>query len=186
MTCIVGYLDSANKRMYIAGDTLGSTTTTKSERIDTKVFIKEKKMLMGFTTSYRMGQLLHWKFKLPNHPAKMSTDEYMYTLFIDEVIKLFTENGYAKVESNQNSGGTFIVLYQGKLYCIEEDYQIAKPLEHFTACGCGESYAHAAISAFEMSDNFDLEFKLENSIKIASKYSTGVNDRVEMLSLGYK
>ncbi len=62
MTCIVGL--EHNNSVYIGGDSLGSTSGVTIVRQDKKVF-HNGETLIGFTSSYRMGQLVT-RLKFPN------------------------------------------------------------------------------------------------------------------------
>jgi hypothetical protein len=99
MTYIVGFIDKNKKEMWMGGDSAGTSDLNIRSRKDVKVFEKDK-MLIGYTSSFRMGQLLRFKFTRP--PLKEGKDvyEYMCTDFIDEVRNLFKNQGYAKVENN--------------------------------------------------------------------------------------
>lgn len=57
MTCVVGLIDKKTKTTYIGGDSLGSTSNLKTVRKDKKVF-KIKNTCLGFTSSFRMGNIL--------------------------------------------------------------------------------------------------------------------------------
>ena len=60
MTCIVGILEE-NGDIYMGGDSAGASGNTLKIRADEKVFINEN-YIMGFTSSFRMGQLLRYGF----------------------------------------------------------------------------------------------------------------------------
>ncbi|XVV11230.1 hypothetical protein ACQP2X_41330 [Actinoplanes sp. CA-131856] len=62
MTCIVGITDGTT--VTIGGDSAGSDGWHVAVRSDSKVF-QVGPYLMGFTTSYRMGQLL--RYSLTSH-----------------------------------------------------------------------------------------------------------------------
>ena len=62
MTCIVGLVH--NGIVYIGGDSAAITIDgVQFLRSDPKVFIKED-FLIGFTSSYRMGQLIRFNLKI--------------------------------------------------------------------------------------------------------------------------
>src|SRR5574337_644834 len=120
MTCIVGLVDKGN--VYIGGDSAGVAGLSISIRNDEKVFTNGP-FIMGFTTSFRMGQLLRYKFNPPKQTVNMDDMKYMVTDFIDAVRKCFAENGYGKIpQGDNNEGGTFLVGYNGKLYAIHDDF----------------------------------------------------------------
>jgi ATP-dependent protease HslVU (ClpYQ) peptidase subunit len=67
MTCIVGVNHNGN--IYIGGDSAGVAGLQLQIRSDEKVFLTGD-FIMGFTTSFRMGQLLRYAFSPPEHSQK--------------------------------------------------------------------------------------------------------------------
>lgn len=59
LTCIVGMTHKG--KVYIGADSLGSNGFTQSIRKESKVF-KNGEFLIGCTSSFRMIDLLKWKF----------------------------------------------------------------------------------------------------------------------------
>lgn len=57
MTCIIGYNDKENEKIYMIGDSAGVSNLDVTVRSDKKVFFNGD-FLFGFTTSFRMGQIL--------------------------------------------------------------------------------------------------------------------------------
>lgn len=183
MTCILGYADEKN--MYIAGDACGSNGQYYSKRKDDKVF-KKGEMLFGYTTSFRMGHLLQWKFVIPKHRKDISTMEYMNTLFIDEVIKCFSENAYVKVDKEVKAGGHFIVCYDGIVFSIDSDFQVGINEGNLDGCGCG---AIAALAAFKMgmlSKRWGIEYNLKKALLISSQMIPGVCEPFTVLRMKIK
>jgi ATP-dependent protease HslVU (ClpYQ) peptidase subunit len=171
MTCIVGYVDK--DYIYMGADSFGSNGHFGKARKDTKLFTKlvsQKYMLIGYTSSFRMGQLLKWKFTPPEIPEDMNVEKYMNTLFIDEVIKCFTENGYGEIDKNVKSGGTFLVGYKGRLFEIEDDYQVGEFISPIGACGCGFLVARGAMEALL---KYDKNIKPERLLRLALEISAG-------------
>ena len=149
MTVIIGMV--YGNKVYMAGDSLGVSSYDKVERDDPKVF-KNDKFLIGFTTSFRMGQLLQYKFKPPKQKPKQSDHEYMVTDFIDAVRKVLNDNGYGEKDKNQETGGQFLVGYKSALYQIDSDYQVGIPTDQYAAIGCGAAYAIGALHGW-LKDN---------------------------------
>ena len=107
MTCIVGIVDK--DEVIIGGDSAGVAGLNITIRKDTKVF-KNGPFIMGFTSSFRMGQLLmSSKFKPSKQKARQSDYDYMITDFIDCIRKLFKTSGYLTIHNNEEAGGTFLV-----------------------------------------------------------------------------
>lgn len=163
MTCIVGLEHKGE--VYIGGDSLGinSSTLEKTVREDVKVF-HNGPFIMGCTSSFRMIQLLQFKFKPPTHENGIDDMRFMVNNFIDAVKRCFSDGGYDK--------GIFLVGYKGKLYSVEEDFQIAKSSLPYESCGCGSRFAMGAMYA-----NAHLKKpsdRIRNALEAAAEFSAGV------------
>lgn len=170
MTCIVAMIK--DNIVYMGGESAGTNEYFHQNlRRDSKVFRKGD-MVIGFTSSFRMGSILRYKFVVPDKPTNQTIDEYMNTTFIDAVRKLFKVEGFATIENNSESGGNFLVGYKGRIFVIEEDYQIGESLEPFFAVGCGAQLALGALSAMYESD-WDNPRILEIALNAACKYNAG-------------
>lgn len=140
MTCIVGLVDRG--RIYLGGDSAGVCMSGLGMQVrkDKKVF-KNGVMVMGFTSSFRMGQLLQYDLKVPRHPSKMDDMKYMSSVFVSAVRKCLKKGGYASKRNEEESGGTFLVGYHGSLFEIADDYQVAQLVDNYAAVGCGAPIA---------------------------------------------
>ncbi len=119
MTCIVGV--AKNGKVYIGADSLGSNGFTKEIRKECKVF-KNGDFLIGGTTSFRMLDLLKWKFNPPTVKDD-NLHKFMVTEFVDSVRRLFVDNGYC-ITTGDWTSGCFLVGVNGKLFSIEGDFQV--------------------------------------------------------------
>ena len=154
-TCIVAYNDTANRVIYMGGDSAGVAGYHISARKDTKVF-KNGEMLMGYTSSFRMGQLLRFKLKVPPQLSIKTDYEFMVTDFIDAIKECYKENGYGEIEENKNAtGGQFLVGYKGNLYEIEDDFQVGMVDVSYMSCGCGSDIARGSYLILELDEEFE-------------------------------
>jgi hypothetical protein len=144
MTCIVG-LESGGK-VYIGADSAATSGLALCVRADAKVF-RNGPFLIGFTTSFRMGQLLQFKLQPPDHPAGMPTFEYLITKFVDSVRSCLRTGGFAKRKEEQELAGSFLLGYRGSLYSLDSDYQVARAADGICAVGCGAQIALGALHA---------------------------------------
>jgi len=182
MTCIVGLEDEG--KVYIGGDSAGvDSGWNYMLREDKKVF-RNGKMIFGFTSSFRMGQLLQYKLKIPR-PKKTDTDDFGYlcTTFMDALIKCFKDSGYAHVNNSKVSGGTFLLGYKGKLYQVQSDYQVSRVLKPFDACGCGEPYALGAMEVLYLDKKISPEEKILKALEVAETFSAGVRGPFNVVSI---
>jgi len=180
MTCIVGLVDGKN--VIIGGDSAASAGFDIDVRSDSKVFTNGK-MAFGFTTSFRMGQILRYSLKIPKHPKKQDTFQYMVTKFIDSVRNCMSDSGFKKVVSEQEEGGTFLVGYRGRLFKIYSDFQVAENSFPYEACGCGEAYSKGTLNA--LSDiKIDSIDKVYKALSSGSKFSAGVCPPFRIIKMG--
>jgi ATP-dependent protease HslVU (ClpYQ) peptidase subunit len=170
MTCIVGI--EVNGSAFIGGDSAGVAGLDITARADEKVF-NVGPMVLGFTSSFRMGQILRYKLNVPAQKVDQDDYAYMCTDFIDAVISTLESNGYSRISENQKSGGTFIAAYKGKIYTIESDYQVGRSLCGYASVGCGADYALGAISAL-INQTLDGQKIANLALEIASFHSAGV------------
>lgn len=170
MTCIVGFIDK--DKVYMGGDSAGSSSWNIRNRKDVKVF-KNGEFLIGYTSSYRMGQLLRFSLTPPKIKKGQELFEYMCTDFINEVISTLKNNKYAKIENNEIGGGTFLVGIRSRLFYIRDDFQVGELVKDYNSCGYGEYYAMGCLYALE-----DVKMKTEDKIikalQAAEEYSNGV------------
>lgn len=169
MTCIVAL--KHNGVVYIGGDSLGSNGHLKVVRNDMKVFKPNKHTVSGFTTSYRMGQLLMYN---PTLFEDINDMKDMVTEFIPRIQELFDDNGYSKTYGNgEKEGGVFLVGIKDELYKVDSDFQIAMTSHNFDACGCGEEFALGSLFTTEDSD-LTPEDRILSALVSAETFSTGV------------
>jgi len=169
MTCIVALVDSG--RVWIGGDSAGSSGWDLTLRRDPKVFARDG-MLFGFTTSFRMGQLLQYKLEVPDRPAKMPAMTFMCGPFIDAVRTTFQQGGWAKIESNREEAGQFIVAFDRHLFTVWGDYQVATSRDPFMAAGCGAPYTLGSLLTSPVGAH--PRYRVRKALEVAAHCSAGV------------
>ena len=123
MTCIAGIVE--NGTVYIGGGSAGVAGWSLAVRADAKVWATEE-FAFGFTSSFRMGQLLRYRLNPPARLVGQSVDQYMVGPWIDAVRQCLKAGGYARTEEGAEKGGTFLVGYEGRLFEISSDYQVGE------------------------------------------------------------
>lgn len=188
MTCIVGL--EHDGKVSIGGDSAGVNGSLDIRiRTDEKVFINGP-MIFGFTSSFRMGQLLRYSLTVPEQlPSQKDDYRFMCTSFIDAVRKCLKDGGYAEVKDGVDRGGIFLVGYRGKLYCVESDFQVSKSVQTYEAVGCGEAFALGAMRTIEGMGSVDIsgnsltpEEKIRLALVAATTFSAGVSAPYFILS----
>lgn len=170
MTCVVGWVEKGI--IYMGADSAGVAGLDLRIRKDPKVF-KKGPFLIGYTSSFRMGQLIRYKMSIPEHPHKMDSFEYMCVHFVEALRGCLKDGGYAKINNNEETGGHFLVGYKKGLYTIEADFQVNIVKEHFNAVGCGGDFA---LGALQILSGLNLPPKLivKKSLMVAESFSAGV------------
>ena len=140
MTCIVGLVNDGV--VWIGGDSLAGDTSTYvvSSRKDPKVFIHGGEFLIGYTSSFRMGQIIRYHF-IPPKIVVSDLYWYMVTKFVKELRVKLLEEGFSTKENNRELGGEFLVGIRGRLFGIHSDFQVSEAREGYTAVGSGYQLA---------------------------------------------
>ena len=171
MTCIVGLVEDGT--VYIGGDSAGVAGYSLTVRKDVKVF-RNGDFLIGFTSSFRMGQLLHHAFVPPEFPTwdeKNTVEKYMSTTFVDAIRQCLKDGGFAQKTSEQESGGNFLIGFKGRLFEIASDYQVGEPLDGYAAVGCGYDVALGALYA---TPNTKPKKRVELALQASERHNAGV------------
>jgi ATP-dependent protease HslVU (ClpYQ) peptidase subunit len=179
MTCIVGIAHPGG--VTIGGDSAGVAGHDLTLRKDSKVFALEGgRVVFGFTSSFRMGDLLRYGLDLPNRDRSGDLDRWMRTAFIDAVRGCLKAGGYATVNNGVETGGVFLVGIEGRLFRVESDFQVGESAHGVDAVGCGASFALGALlalggAAIGMGDHAALaEHRARQALRIAETCSAGV------------
>lgn len=180
MTCIVGLAHEGV--VYIGGDSAGvADDWGLTVRADSKVF-QNGPFLIGFSSSFRMGQLLRYAFEPPVHAEGVSVEKYMATTFVDAVRDCLKAGGYAHKENEVEAGGVFIVGYRGRLFQIDSDYQVGVSADPYTAIGCGALIALGSLYATERR-GVVARSRVTLALEAAERHSAGVRGPFTVLSM---
>lgn len=169
MTCIVGI--NRERIIYIGGDSAGANDTSVDLRADQKVFLLKKRFIIGFTTSFRMGQLLRFSLKVPCQRNGQDDYEFMCTTFINAVRKCFKEGNFGE----DREGGEFLVGYRGNIYKVESDFQVGRKLDSYDSVGAGQDFALGSLYTTEES-GLPPEKRIIFALRAAVKFSRDVRE----------
>jgi len=180
MTCIVGVVDKG--RVWMGGDSAGTDYESLSivSRADRKVFINGP-YIIGFTDSFRMGQLLQYKFDPPKPHDDEDLMGFMVTDFIDSARQTLTLGGFSEKKNEVETGGQFLVGYNGRLFQIFGDYQVGESTHGYDACGCGFDLALGALYA-NAKTKMDAKKRVVIALEAAGHFSAGVRPPYHVLA----
>lgn len=177
MTCVVGLVEADT--VYIGADSAAVQGWTRRTSRCTKVF-KRGPFLIGFTTSFRMGQLLEHSLVVPPQTDEQDDVAFLVTVFVERVRTLLKEKGFTKVEQNNEKGGQFLVGYRGRLYAVEADFQVSETHEPYQAVGSGADFALGAMAALEGAAPAK---RVKAALEVAARFNMGVAPPFTLLSM---
>lgn len=181
MTCIVGI--NTGKKIIIAGDRMGSDGFTHGQ-YQSKVFKKDD-FIFGICGSYRVMQLLQYKFNAPKRFMGQSINDYLFTSFTDSIIQLMRDNNCALKKDNLDSiPANFLVGYEGKLLLMEGNFQLLESKKGYDSCGSG---SYHAIASLYSTDGLDMshEDRLKKAIVCASEFVLSVDNEIDIVESVY-
>jgi hypothetical protein len=186
MTCIVAITDG--EKVVLGADSAGVGGSELRLRADPKIF-QLGSYAIGFTTSFRMGQILRYETDLPEPPTGATPEDlerFLVTEFVPTVRGSFADHGFAKkarfsppgtnnfTEEGQDVGGLFLVGVAGHIFEIQYDYQLARPLVPYSAVGTGASIALGALYALTHTSELSLHNRAMQALEAAETFSTAV------------
>lgn len=130
MTCIVG-LEHEGK-VWMGGDAASVADLSIVTYRDPKVFIlhsphTKHDFLIGYTSSFRMGQIIKHAFIPPSGLYALGIEKYLTTCFTDALRALFKKKGFNSDETESSKGGNFLIGYGGHLWEMNDDFHIGSP-----------------------------------------------------------
>lgn len=178
MTCIVG-IAHEGKVILGADSQAGDYAFNRRVRADRKIF-RNGELVFGFTTSFRMGQLLQFGLTPPPINEGQPAYEYAVKSLIPAIRETFRSGGFMRLKDNREEGGQFLVGFRGHLFMVDVDFQVGESVDSFEAVGCGDCYAMGAMHA--SADRPPLE-RLEAGLRAAAKFSSGVAEPFHFLTI---
>lgn len=169
MTCIVGMAHEGS--VIIGADSAGADGwLNRRIRSDRKVFTNGH-LIFGFTSSFRMGQLLQFELTPPPVIEGQAPYEYAVKALVPAIRRTLREGGWIKTERGHDEGGLFLVGFRGHLFRIDGDFQVGESTEAYESVGCGDCYAMGAMHAAHALAPKD---RLLAGLEAAAKFSAGV------------
>src|SRR3954469_20148546 len=188
MTAIIGLVDE-HGNVHMGGDSAGTTNQgDQSVLLNQKVFSPEHGpwFLFGCCGTFRLAQVLQYAFVPPLPPGpKVSLEAFMATVFVESVKKLFRQTGLMHTDNTgAEVGHTFLVGYQGRVFKIEDNFQVLADARKYTATGTGESVALGALYATD--GLAPPEQRIQLALSAAAHYNAMVREPFHVHSLPFR
>ena len=175
MTAIVGFVDKGKVTMGADSAGVGPDGALQLRK-DPKVFIRDG-FLIGVCGTWRTIQELHYGKLFPIALPGLNRDEWMVTTFLPWV--------RATVPAEDLEASEILVGFQGNLYHIYGDRQVAKEIAPYDACGSGAQIARGALYAIQTSElNYNTpQRKVRIALEAAARYNSGVHPPFTILEI---
>ena len=175
MTCIVGI--AAEGHVWIGGDSAAAGDWETRECFNPKVFTVGE-ILIGYTTSWRMAQILRGHLELPDAPERHpelleSAAPYIMEKVVEEIRIILHKYHWATEEDNKQKGGNLLIGYRGHLFEVGADYGVTEMADEYDAIGCGGPYALGALHATRET-GISPEYRVKMALEAAAHMSGGV------------
>lgn len=177
MTCIAGIAQGG--KVYMGADSISSDGYNRHISGLRKVF-RVGAFLIGYTTSFRMGQILQYHLDVRQQQDGESDERYMVVAFVEAARECLKAKGYSTVDMNTESGGEFLVGYRGTLYRAGYDFHIDHYQSGLGVCGAGEQYALAALLALH---DWQPEARIRRALEISAELSALVSPPFQIETL---
>lgn len=144
MTAVVGLVEQHKRRgsrVWLGADAVaGETDHYRVRLVQPKVFSKGP-YTIGYTTSFRMGQVLQHVADLPLSKTGPPFLGHMVKTFVPAVMAEFGKSGWLYTDKDRKHGGEFLVGIGGELFEVGSDFSVLQKIDfNFSAVGCGVEY----------------------------------------------
>ena len=142
MTCIIG-LEHEGK-VYIGCDSISLNGWAKDITAVKKVFRKGD-MLIGIAGNPRQMQLIQYGTTIRPQPDQMGAEEWLVVEVIERIRETFKVKGFTENDNGRETGASFLIGYRGKLYSVENGFQLCRSARGYTVMGVGDDFALGAL-----------------------------------------
>lgn len=144
---------SIRGRVYMGGDSSAIADSHYLELAATPKVFAIGPLVLGYTSSFRMGQALQHRLTVPEHlpdSADLAAlDRWMAVPFMDAVRQVMRDAGFMKREYEREQGGQFLCGVRGHIYHCDDDFHASRRGKPYGACGSGIS---ACLGAFALAE----------------------------------
>jgi hypothetical protein len=190
MTVIVGII-APNGDIFMGSDSAGTSMDgSQSIYVNKKVFapVHGPAYLIGVCGNHRLSQVMRYAFVPPPPPGPdVDLERFMASEFVNSVRECYRENGIlTSTDDGADTGsfGSFLVGYQGRLFEMEENFQILIDRRNYMSVGSGEDVAHGALYATDKSDADPAE-RVMIALRAAVNFNAWCREPLEILRLPF-
>jgi hypothetical protein len=134
MTSIVAI--STEEGVYLGGDLAGSNGHNIGEVSQSKVFCVGE-FLVGYSGSFRAGQIVEYSWSPPDRILGVCDYNYLVLQIIPSLMVILEGSGFGGYDGTEVKGGNFLLVYEGRVYEVQEDYSILEWVQPVVCLGSG-------------------------------------------------
>jgi ATP-dependent protease HslVU (ClpYQ) peptidase subunit len=183
MTCIAALVEKG--KVYMAADSAATGGWSQCIRSDGKMFAVSDDMLLGVCGSLRVRDLL--KYKLPSlryDPKQSDVTHFIVTDFVEAMRQCLRDGGACHSENGIDSfEGAVLIAFRGKLYEIDNDFQVAEQLAPYHAVGSGSDIAQGSLHSTH-GLKMSARKRLERAMLASERYNASVRAPFHFAVLG--
>lgn len=176
MTCIIGV--EHDGVVYMGADSIGLNGWGKDVIAQQKIFVRGN-LIFACAGSPRMAQII--RYLTPINFLRQSAgddEEYLVTHVIETIRMSLREHGYTSTENGQEQGASFLMGYNGKVYEVQNAYQLCRSSRKMCAMGVGDSYAlgalYSTLNQFETWTETAITEAMKHAMATAETLCSGV------------
>ncbi len=186
MTCIVGGV-TEDGHVILGSDSASSNRHTIHHALNPKLFklhpagsAEPVSLILGFTSSWRMGQVLQHQLAPPSFYGDPWT--WVVSNLVPKIRRVLKDGGFATIKDNQEIGGTFLLGVKGRLFTVQDDFSVIEEEGGFDGVGSGGDHAQAAMYAARHATELTTEETLKIGLETAAYYVTTVAGPMHFIS----
>jgi ATP-dependent protease HslVU (ClpYQ) peptidase subunit len=183
LTCIVAF-KTIEGHSVIAGDFMASNGHNFAKVANSKVFNKSENCAVGYTSSFRMGQILEHYWTLPARMCDQELDSYVNVTVVESLRAVFSKYGYGIKDGIEDLGGNFILLYEDRIYEVQYNYSVLDYDSEIISIGSGSDAAQGALYALLPVSTADLDNLLAKVFEATSLVTATVSPEFSYIVLG--
>ena len=170
MTCIVGII--ADGHVYIGADSAATDEAWgQCELADSKVFVSGE-FIIGAAGSIRAAQLVRYALHPPAIDSALDMMAYLIGPFVGTMREVLESGGCLKIkEGVESTDAHFLVGHRGRLFTIDEAWQVYESRMPYACIGNASDYALGAMFA---NARLTPKNRILQALEAAAEFNAGV------------
>lgn len=146
MTCIIGYKE--NDLVYIGADSFAGNDWVKQKIFTPKVFMN-KDFLIGYSNSFRFGQIMQYHIDYPDIPYDFDL-EFLINNFVEPLREASKNEGNSEIDKNVESASMALIGIRNRLFHLSSDFALLEYYGKFFSIGIGSYSALGALHTLDL------------------------------------